>query len=219
MSLFPIRTWRKLAQRALSETDNSFFYDPDPAGHLELRNQISHYLGYARGINCDPDDIIITTGTRHRLDLCLRSLTRPGDTVWMEAPGYAGAEALIGVHRLASVPISVDDHGLRVDAAEEMAPNAKLCIVTPSHQSPLGVRLSFERRQKLLAWAAWANAYIIEDDYDGEFSFDTARFPAFKAMDIDDRVIHAGSFNKVLFPTLRTGYLVPKSMRSKVQRL
>ena len=217
VSLFPINTWKKLAQRVLSETDNVFFCDQDPAGYQALRSQISRYLGFARGIICEPDDIVITTGTRHSLDLCLRSLTRPGERVWTEAPGYAGAEALISAHGLTPVPVLVDDHGLRVDAAEEMAPNARLCIVTPSHQSPLGVRLSFERRKKLLAWAAHANAYIIEDDYDGEFSFDSVRFPAFKAMDADDRVIHAGSFNKVLFPTLRIGYIVaPRSMKAKI---
>ncbi|MGV1832989.1 PLP-dependent aminotransferase family protein [Agrobacterium vitis] len=220
VSLFPVRTWRKLAQRALSEIDNSFFYDPDPAGYQELRSQISRYLGFARGITCDADDIVITTGTRHSLDLCLRTLTRPGDKVWTEMPGYAGAEALIGIHDLTSVPISIDAHGFRVEIAKEIAPNAKLCIVTPSHHSPLGVRLSFERRQKLLAWAVRADAYIIEDDYDGEFSFESVRFPAFKAMDVDDRVIHAGSFNKVLFPTLRIGYLVaPKSLRANIVRL
>lgn len=220
VSLFPISVWRKLSQRVLLESDNNFFYDPDPAGYQDLRSQISHYLGFARGINCEPDDIVITTGTRHSLDLCLRSLTQPGDAVWTEAPGYAGAEALIGAHGLTSVPISIDTHGLRVEAAEEMAPYARLCIVTPSHQSPLGVRLSFERRQKLLAWAIRADAYIIEDDYDGEFSFESVRFPAFKAMDTDDRVIHAGSFNKILFPTLRIGYVVlPKSLKTKILRL
>ena len=220
VSLFPIRIWRKLAQQAISKPKHEFFYEPNPAGHYQLRRQISRYLGFARGINCEPDDIIITTGTRHSLDLCLRALTQSGDKVWTESPGYAGAEALIGFLSLASVPVSIDSDGLQVETAEEIAPEAKLCIVTPSHQSPLGVRLSIERRQKLLSWAVRAKAFIFEDDYDGEFSFECVRFPALKAMDVEDRVIHAGSFNKILFPTLRIGYLVvPKILKAKILRV
>lgn len=220
VSLFPIGTWRKLAHSVLSETDNAFFYEADPAGNVELRRQIARYLGSARGLNCVAEDIIITTGTRHSIDLCLRALTSTGDKVWTEKPGYAGAEELLAIHGLVPVPVSVDLKGFRVESAEEIASDVKLCIVTPSHQSPLGVRLSFERRQRLLAWANRIDGYIIEDDYDGEFSFERVRFPAFKAMDVGDRVIHAGSFNKVLFPTLRIGYLIaPRSLRSRLIRL
>ena len=137
------------------------------AGNFELRRQIARYLGSARGLNCLAEDIIITTGTRHSIDLCLRALTRAGDKVWTEEPGYAGAEELLALHGLVPVPVPVDRKGFRVESAEEIASDVRLCIVTPSHQSPLGVRLSFERRQRLLAWANRMDGYIIEDDYDG----------------------------------------------------
>lgn len=219
VSLFPIKTWRALARQALGRADGHFFLDPDPAGFGGLREQVARYLGFARGIRCDPDDIVITTGIRHGLDLCLRCCAQPGDVVWTESPGYAGADALLRLHRLTAHPVPVDEHGLRVEAAEATAPDAKLCLVTPSHQSPLGVRLSFERRRTLLAWAERRDGYVFEDDYDSEFAFDAVRFPAFKAMDGGDRIIHAGSFNKVLFPTLRIGYLVlPKALRAKVRQ-
>ncbi|MCJ2060370.1 PLP-dependent aminotransferase family protein [Methylobacterium sp. J-048] len=217
---FPIGVWKRLAQRVLSEADTQFFYDPDPAGSEELRVQVARYLGFARGIRCDPDDILITTGTRHSLDLCLRCLARPGDRVWTESPGYAGAEALIRSHGLTAVPVPVDTDGFQVEIAEAIAPEATLCLLTPSHQSPLGVRLSLDRRTRMLAWAARRDAYIVEDDYDGEFVFEPIRVPAFKAMDAADRIIHAGSFNKSLFPTLRIGYMVvPRAIRARMRTL
>lgn len=220
VSLFPLKTWKRLTSEVLSAADDRFFRDPDPAGLRGLREQVARYLGFARGFRCEPDDILITTGIRHGLDLSLRCLTRTGDTVWTEAPGYGGAEALLRLQGLIAAPIPVDRQGMRVEVGEAVAPAAKLCLVTPSHQSPLGVRLSFERRQSLLAWAERRDAYIFEDDYDGEFAFDTVRFPALKAMDEPDRVIHAGSFNKVLFPTLRIGYLVlPRALKARARRL
>ena len=220
VTLFPVGVWKRLAQRVLSEADTQFFYDPDPAGSRELRIQVARYLGFARGIRCDPDDILITTGTRHSLDLCLRGLARTGNRVWIEAPGYAGADALIRAHGLEAVPVPVDVDGFQVDLAEAGGADARLCLLTPSHQSPLGVRLSHERRIRLLAWAERCGAYIVEDDYDGEFAFAPLRVPAFKAMDTADRIIHAGSFNKCLFPTLRIGYLVvPRAIRARLRAL
>jgi GntR family transcriptional regulator / MocR family aminotransferase len=215
---FPVGLWKRLANRVLSGADFDFFYDPDPSGHHALRQQVARYLGFARGIACAADDILITTGTRHSLDLCLRALAAPGDAVWLESPGYAGAEALVRSLGLKAVPVPVDRQGLRVDHAAAVAPDAKLCLVTPSHQSPLGVRLGVERREAMLDWACRADSYIVEDDYDGEFAFEAVRFPAFKAMDSADRIIHAGSFNKSLFPTLRVGYIVvPRSLRARLR--
>ena len=106
------------------------------------------------------------------------------------------------------VPVPVDGHGMRVDTAIKQAPKARLALVTPTHQSPLGVTLSLERRLSLLAWAAQAGAWILEDDYDSEFRYTGHPLPALKSLDHADRVLFAGSFSKVLFPGLRLGYLV-----------
>lgn len=161
---FPIGIWRRLANRVLAETDFAFFHDADPAGHHGLRQHVARYLGFARGIRCGPDDIVITTGTRHSLDLCLRALAKPGDAVWLESPGYAGAAALVQAQGLTPVPVPVDLQDLKVDAGVAEAPDARLCIVTPSQQSPLGVRLGIERRVELLDWASRVGAYIVKDD-------------------------------------------------------
>lgn len=217
---FPLDVWRKLAQRVLTNPGSQFFYDANPSGYEDLRVQIAHYLGYARGILCTADDILITTGIRHGLDLCLRALLTPDDRVWVERPGYAGTTYLIRALGLTAVDVLVDENGFNVENALERKDKVKLCLATPSHQSPLGVILSSARREAMLQWAADVDGYIFEDDYDGEFCFSNVRAPALKSIDTQARVIHAGSFNKSLYPTLRIGYLVlPKVVQRKILTL
>ncbi|MDF0730980.1 PLP-dependent aminotransferase family protein [Pseudomonas entomophila] len=181
-------------------------------GNPPLRQAIAAHLKVYRGIDCTPDDIVITHGIRHTLDLFSRILDRQR-AVAVEDPGYAWARRIFtqGGHELVYIPI--DSEGLRVDALAGH-PHVGAVHVTPAHQAPLGLCLGVERRQALLAWAQAQDAYIVEDDYDSEYNYASAPLPALRAIDTDDRVLFCGSFNKTLFSHLRLGFaVVPRRLR------
>ena len=180
----------------------------DPVGYRPLREAIATYLAGARGVQCEPDQIIINTSSQQALDIAVRVLTDPGDAVWLEEPGYLGARGAFTAAGLSLVPVPVDDDGLQVETGIELAPDARLAYVTPSRQYPLGFTLSLARRFALLDWARSAGAWIIEDDYDSEYRYKGRPLAALQGLDNTARVIYVGTFTKVLFPSLRLGYLV-----------
>ncbi len=213
LDVFPRALWARLTARSARRLSGNLLAYPDVFGLFELREAIASYLAVSRGVLCEPEQIVITGGYQAALDLVVRLLLRPGDEVWFEEPGYFLARLGLQAAGLALRAIPVDSEGLDVDEARRSAPHARLAVVTPGHQSPLGVALSLARRQSLLAWAADTGAWIVEDDYDGEFHYVGRKLPALKSLDIADRVIYAGSFSKTLFPSLRLGYLVvPNSL-------
>ena len=208
LDTFPRKLWSATvarAARAVSQPDLAY---PDPAGFRGLREAIAAYLGVSRGIACSPEQVLVTSGFQGALALVRSVLLRPGDAVWVEDPGYALARQALELAGVSLVPIAVDRDGMRVPAGLIAAPRAKLAVVTPTHQSPLGVALSLPRRLALLTWAAEAGAWVLEDDYDSEFRYTGHKLPALKSLDRGERVVFAGSFSKVLFPGLRLGYLV-----------
>jgi GntR family transcriptional regulator / MocR family aminotransferase len=208
LDAFPRKLWSRLAAqqaRALSAVDMTY---PDPAGYGPLREAIAAYLAVARGIICSARQVVITRGYQGALDLTIRTLLRRNDKVWFEDPCYHLARDAFEAADMGVIPIPVDAEGLRVAEGVACARRARLAVVTPSHQSPLGVALSLPRRLELLAWASEARAFVVEDDYDGEFHYAGRSLPALKSLDRGDRVLYAGSFSKVLFPGLRLGYLV-----------
>jgi GntR family transcriptional regulator/MocR family aminotransferase len=157
---------------------------------------------------CQPEQVIVLTSSQQALDVAIRVLTDPGDAVWLEEPGYPGARAAFTLNGARIVPVPVDGDGLQVSEGVRAAPDARLAYVTPSHQYPLGVTMSLERRLELLDWARGAGAWIIEDDYDGEFRFDGRSPAAIQGIDQDARVVYTGTFSKVLFPSIRLAYAV-----------
>jgi GntR family transcriptional regulator/MocR family aminotransferase len=173
-----------------------------------LREAIAAYLGISRGVSCTPEQVFVTSGYQGALSLIARTLIEPGDRVWFEDPGYHLASRALIAAGARLVPVAVDEDGLCVDEPIARAAKARFAVVTPSHQSPLGVALSLPRRLALLTWAATNSAWVIEDDYDGEFHYTGRPLPALKSLDHADVVLYAGSFSKVLFPALRLGYLV-----------
>jgi GntR family transcriptional regulator/MocR family aminotransferase len=173
-----------------------------------LRQAVAAYLGVARGIRCSPAEVLITAGYQGALSLVRSVLLRPGDAVWMEDPGYFIARQALEATGVRIVPVRVDQEGMRVASAIAAAPKAKLAVVTPTHQAPTGVALSLPRRLALLAWAAEIESWILEDDYDSEFRYVGRPLPSLKSLDRAQRVLYAGSFSKVLTPSLRLGYLV-----------
>lgn len=208
LDAFPRTLWARLAVREARMLRPEAMAYPDPLGHADLRSAVATYLGVSRGITCDPAQVVITGGYQGALTLVARALLREGDRVWVEDPCYHMTRDALREVRVRLVPVPVDGDGLVVARGVAAAPTATLAVVTPTHQSPLGMALGLERRLALLAWAAARGGWILEDDYDGEFHYTGHPLPALKSLDRSDRVIYAGSFSKVLFPGLRLGYIV-----------
>jgi GntR family transcriptional regulator/MocR family aminotransferase len=181
---------------------------PDPRGELELRQEIAGYLAISRGIDCSPSQIIITGGYGAGLGLTLRVLGVEGEKAWIEEPGFPFARKGLELARVSLAPIPVDADGIDIDYGLNHAPDAKLVVVTPGQQAPLGSTLSLERRLKLLDWAATSGAWIIEDDYLSELQLTGRAAPALASIDRAERVIHIGSFSKTITPALRLGFIV-----------
>jgi GntR family transcriptional regulator / MocR family aminotransferase len=208
LDAFPRKLWCRLAAQGAHALNQDGMIYPDPAGHPPLRAAIAVYLAVSRGIVCSPDRIMVTAGYQGALALTGSVLLREGDQVWLEDPGYFIARQALLAKRARLVPVRVDPDGLRVSDGITRAPRARLAIVTPSHQSPLGMALALPRRFALLEWARAAGAWIVEDDYDSEYRYTGHPLPALKSLDAHHRVLYVGSFSKVLFPGLRLGYMV-----------
>ncbi len=208
LDAFPRKVWNRIVGHRLRSSEPMRLGYPHPAGYDQLRERIATYLGVSRGVVCLPEQVFVTTGLRNTLELTLSSLSIVGNEFWFEDPGYILARPFLQNAAVKLVPVPVDEHGLIVEEGKRLSPYAKFALVTPSHQSPLGVTLSLERRMALLDWASNAGSWIIEDDYDSEFRYQGRPLPALKSLDRNDRVIYAGTFSKVMFPGLRLAYVV-----------
>lgn len=200
--------WRRLSARALRAMPRSHLGYGDPRGSAELRRAIAAYLAGARGVRCDAEQIIVTSGTQHALDLVVRVLLSAGSEAWVEDPGYPLTREVLAAGGVATRPMRVDAQGIDVSAAIASAPGARAAFITPSHQFPTGVVLSMARRLELIAWASASNAWIVEDDYASEFRYGGRPLAALQGLDAAQRTIYIGTLNKALFPGLRSGYLV-----------
>ncbi len=203
-----LRVWRSLSAAVLRRPEPMWLGYSDPRGSPALRAAIARYLRAARGVVCDPDQILILSGVQQAIDLVIKILIAPGDAVWIEDPTYPATHAALVAAQARIVPVPVDGSGLVVSAGIAAAPVARAVYVTPSHQSPSGVVLSMARRLELLAWARQARAWVIEDDYDSEFRYAGRPLASLQGIDGGERVIYLGTFSKVIFPGLRLGYAV-----------
>ncbi|ACC73623.1 PLP-dependent aminotransferase family protein [Paraburkholderia phymatum] len=203
---FPFDIWRRCVNHALRIQSRGRGTYRDAAGEQELRLAISRYLAFNRAIASNWEDVIVTQGAQHALDLIARVTLRPGDIAVIEDPGYPPARACLTAvgAKIAAVP--VDDEGLIVS---KLPRRARLVYVTPSHQFPLGMPMSLARRVELLEWAQVSGAVIIEDDYDCEYRFEGRPMEPLKSLDRADLVAYVGTFSKTIFPELRVGYMVP----------
>jgi len=210
---FPWKDWTRLTTDVLREQPLDALHYGDPRGEPLLRKAITDYLGAARGISCTPNQIIVVGSSRHGVDMAARLLGLPGDEVWFEEPGHVVCRKLLEATGLRPVPVAVDQNGFDISQARKHAPDARLALVSPSHQYPLGVTMSLERRIELLGWVQGAQGWIIEDDHDGEYRYSGTPIPPLYALDRAERVIYVGSFSNLLAPGLRMGYLVvPKEL-------
>ncbi len=205
---FPLQVWNRLVTRhSRSMRPRSLDYG-DPMGLKELREAIATHLRTARGVHCEAEQIMIVSGSQQALEMATRVLLDPRDRVWMEDPGYNFARSVFAFAGCRIVPVPVDDEGLNVAAGIKKFRHARAVLVTPSHQYPLGVTMSASRRLQLLDWAERYHAWIIEDDYDSEYRYENMPVTSLQGLDRNCRVVYIGTFSKVLFPSLRLGYVV-----------
>ena len=214
---FPWRDWARISARVFRDRPAAALAYGDPQGLPELRSAIADYLGAARGIVCDPDQIVVVSGSQQGIDLTARVVASPGEAAWFEDPGYGAARAALAAARLRVVLVPADRDGIDVARGIADAPPARLAVVTPSYHYPLGGTLSLPRRRALLAWAHATGAWILEDDYYGEYRFAGRPQLPLYALDRHARVLYLGTFSKMLAPGLRIGFVV--APRPLVQRL
>lgn len=217
---FPWAEWARLSARVLRGRPAAALAYADPRGDCGLRQAIAAHLGGLRGIVCHPEQIVIVAGSQQGIDLAARAVAAPAEACWYEEPGYPIGRAALEAAGVAVVPVPVDADGLDVAAGRAIAPGARLAMVAPAHQYPLGATMTLARRLALLDWAEQARAWIIEDDYDGEFRHGGRPLAPLHALDGGRRVFHLGTFSKSLAPGLRLGYLVvPEPLIGRVATL
>jgi GntR family transcriptional regulator/MocR family aminotransferase len=207
--MFPLDIWNRLAaQRSRRGRSLELLAHGDPLGLPALRTALADHVSRARGVRCEADQVIVTSGTQHSLDLVARLLLEQDDEVWVEDPGYAPVSSLLRSHGARVRGIPVDTQGLDCVAGRLRYPLARLAYVTPACQFPLGMPMSHERRLKLFDWASEAGAWVFEDDYDGLLRGDGCHQLALQSLDRSGCVIYSNSLNRMLFSALRLGFLI-----------
>src|SRR5712671_5460279 len=205
---FPFKLWSRIVTRETRRVAAAPVTYPDPRGDPELRKEVAAYLGLARGLQCNPSQVLITGGFSGALGLAIRGLQLGRMGAWIEDPGFPLTRTALGLAGMAVTAVPVDAEGLNVSAGVQTAAGAKLAVVTPGQQAPLGITMSLPRRLALLAWARRSDAWIIEDDYLSELQLKGRAAPALASLDHGGRVLHIGSFSKTISPALRLGFMV-----------
>jgi len=208
LASFPFEVWTSLLAKYSRHPSHELFGYAHAAGYPRLREAIAAYLRSARAVKCEAAQVIVVPGSQVAVELAAQMLLDPGDTVLMEDPGYFGVRGVFIRVGACVAPVPVDREGIRLDVISKTRDNARMVYVTPSHQFPLGMTMSLTRRLELLEWARGAGAWIVEDDCDGEYRYAGRPIASLQGLDGDNRVIYTGTFSKVLFPSLRIGYLV-----------
>ncbi|MBN3865403.1 PLP-dependent aminotransferase family protein [Pseudomonas frederiksbergensis] len=205
---FPQPVWKRLMNRHLHKPTKAMLGYGELQGLQALRTAIAEYVFDARGIDCSAEQVVIVSGAQQAFNLLGMLLLNPQDPVWMEDPGHIAARIALQAQGAQVVPLRIDDQGIDIQQGLAQCPDARLVFTTPSRQHPLGITMSYARRQALIDWAAHHQSWIIEDDCDSEFRYSGRLLPALYAMDQWARVIYVGTFSKVLFPSLRLGYVI-----------
>lgn len=214
---FPLKTWSRISLRCLRGAVPHLLAHGNTLGFPPLRAAIAQYVGLTRGVQCTAEQVVITSGTQSSLDLIARLVLDPRDRVWVEDPCYTAVSSLLRGAEVEVVGIPVDDFGLDCEIGRRRARMAKLACVTPGCHFPLGMALSLQRRLALLEWAREAGAWIFEDDYDSQLGFSGRPLAALQSLDRNGCVIYSNSFSKMLFPSLRLGFLiVPQTLLGAV---
>jgi GntR family transcriptional regulator/MocR family aminotransferase len=205
---FPFALWARLLEREWRRPSWAVAGALHPFGHAGLRAAIAAYLGTARGFACTPESVVVTTGVRQSLSLLAWLVLDPESAAWIEEPGFIGTREALALAGVRAVPVPVDELGFSAERAIALAPQAKLAVVAPAHQFPLGAVLGLQRRLELLSWAERHKGWIAEDDFDGEYRYAGRPLAPLRALDRSGRVAYLASFSKLLFPALRLSYVV-----------
>ncbi len=205
---FPFQVWSSLVARNSRSPRASALQNADPLGSEAFRDAICTYLRTARAVRCDSQRVMIVSGSQQALEITIRVLLDAGSAVWVEEPGYWLARNAFAGAGCRLIPVPVDREGMDVAAGIKRRRKARAAYVTPSHQYPLGTTMSASRRLQLLNWAQSSGSWIIEDDYDSEYRYESMPVASLQGLDHHSRVIYIGTFSKVLFPSLRLGYIV-----------
>ena len=205
---FPVKRWNKYLSRATTKSDIANFSYGDLLGSEKLRASIASHLADSRGMKVDPKQILITSGAQQAFVLISYVLMNKNDTIWYENPGHIAGRDLLKIVGGDVSPVPIDKEGLNLPYAVLNFSKPKLIFTTPSHQQPLGITMSLQRRLTLLKYAHENASWVIEDDYDSEFRYRGRPLPALAALDKVGRVLYVGTFSKSLFPSVRIGYVV-----------
>ncbi len=206
--LLPLRQWQKLLAKYCNSIETLPLLAHEPLGCRPLREALAQYLRRSRNLNCSAETIAVFANAQQAVSLITRLLIDSGETVAVENPGFIGAHKAIRSIGAEALPISVDENGLIVSELRANPTACRAAYVTPTHQDPLGATMSLKRRQELLSWAAENNSYIIEDDYDCEYSYGQASLQAVQSLDHDESVVYISSFWKLLYPIMPIGFIV-----------
>jgi GntR family transcriptional regulator/MocR family aminotransferase len=204
---FPIGAWERLRAQVLAKKGAHLLRYASNRGDADLREAIATYLCDFRAARCDPKQIVIVAGMQQAMLISAMAVLNPGDPAWIEDPGYQQTRRVLTLAGARIVPKPLDDQGV-VIARSQGEPSPKIIYITPSHQFPLGMTMSYQRRTALLDFARTHNSFIFEDDYDAEFRFAGPPLPSLQGIDNSGRVIYAGTMSKILCPSLRLGYIV-----------
>jgi len=204
---FPHKIWSRLQNKYWRNARTDMLTYGPGAGYAPLREAIAEYLRISRSVNCNANQILITSGIHQSLDTVVKLLGEHGDVAWVEDPCYWGTRSVLNSLGIEVVPIPVDQEGMRMRLANLRRPPRFICT-TPSHQYPLGMVMSLSRRRMMLEYAAAHKVWIIEDDYDSEFRYGGRPLASLQGMDTHNRVLYMGTFSKIMFPGLRIGFLV-----------
>lgn len=218
LDLFPRKTWARLSHTIWNDIAPSIFGYDIPEGRPELRQVLSRYLLKTRGVDCHPEQIVITSGATQAMTLVSKLLLSPDDTVIMEDPITNDIQTIFKTSGALLYPIPVDECGMKTSLLP-LNNYPKFIFVTPSHQFPLGGTLPIQRRIQLINYSRRTNCYLVEDDYDSEFRYEGPPVSSLQGLD-SDRVLYSGSFSKILSPALRMGYLIlPSQLIEKCRKL
>ena len=218
LDLFPHADWAKLMERVWRAPERRLLANADPLGWGPLRVAIARHLNQWRGINCSPHQIIVTSGAAEAIDLLSRAVLKNGDRVYMEEPGYRILRRSLVLAGLSPVPVAIDQNGFDIEHAQTITTDARAVVVTPSRQYPLGMTMPLARRLELIGWARQTGGLIIEDDYDSEYRYQGRPLPAMMGLEESaGHVVYVGSFSKVMWPSLRIGFMaVPHSLAAQI---
>jgi GntR family transcriptional regulator / MocR family aminotransferase len=204
---FPRKTWQRLLSREVRRPEADYWHYGASNGLPLLREAIAAHANAMRATRASADQVVVTTSTQQAVELAAKVLADPGESAWIEVPGYQPVLHCLRGAGLNVVPVPVDEQGLSVEAGLNLQPHARLAYVTPAHQYPMGYEMSLLRRNALLEWSRGEGAYIVEDDYDGDYRYEGRPIASLQGME-PERVIYIGSFNKILFPGLRIAYAI-----------